>query len=585
MIGRKPKECLFRDLKWEMAYLHPVVYRSEEDRKKKRRSSVADREKAGEEWDGSLLYIGPESGRGKISDAGYDLFSCCYTRFPASTDICISAAVRVSSFPRPEGTTGQESFGLFLRDTMAADPETGYPYSNMAAVGGWLGCWNVFGRTGISPGDIEQAKSFALFGRGANPEPRNIPAGSYRTLTMTLEKKGHGLRACMRDEEGRNLLTYPVEGSGMVKAPGTEFVSPDSNGDCLMALPPDLFSQRDPKYIYAGFFAAGCRIAVDTESVRVTVKKRPDRAMKKAAIYASAEGSCLGYGTEDSTCDLQTAVLHCPDGGEVIALPGIYRMTRDIVIPQWAGGRPGNPKMLSCPSSGEAVLDFCGTDRALKLNGSYWVIENLKVTGGHGVQIQGSHNRIMRCEAVRNLETGFLIRHEDIHAPRDQWPSYNVIEDCISHENRDIADFNADGFACKIASGEGNRFIRCTAYLNTDDGFDLFAKNRRIEAVELVDCKSCQNGYYKDDEGRLHETAGNGTGFKMGGSGLAILHTATRCDAYDNKGKGFSSNSNPCWKLTGCRAGNNGKGNYDFFYTGSGAEAMDLREGCTEEDG
>lgn len=583
MTVRESKVCLFKDLKWEQAYLHPIVCRSEEDRKKKR-SLTADKDKSGVELDGSILYIGPESGRGKVSDAGYDLFSCCYTKFPVSTDICITALVRVYSFPRPEGMTGQEGFGLFFRDTMEADSETGYPYSNMAAIGGWLGSWNVFGRTGISSVDIEQASSFALFGRGTNPESCDIPAGSYRTLTLTLERRGFGLRAAMRDEDGRNLLTYSADDSGMVMAPGFEFLSPDSNGDCLMVLPPDLFSQRDSISIYAGFFAAGCRIAVDTESVRVTVIKRPGRTAKKGTIYASAEGSCLGYGTENSPCDLQTALLHCPEGGEVVVLSGIYRPRRDVVIPQWASGHRNNPKRLICPSTRTAVLDFGGTDHAFKLHGNHWVIENLKVTGGYGFQVQGSHNRIMGCEAVGNLETGFLVRHENILSSRKYWPSYNVIEDCTSHENRDPADFNADGFACKIASGEGNRFIRCTAYLNTDDGFDLFAKNRRIGAVELIDCRSFQNGYYKDEEGGLHETAGNGTGFKLGGSGLAILHSAMRCEAFDNKGKGFTSNSNPWWKLTGCSSWNNGKVDYDFYYTGSGTEVRDLREDCNEEE-
>ena len=42
--------------------------------------------------------------------------------------------------------------------------------------------------------------------------------------------------------------------------------------------------------------------------------------------------------------------------------------------------------------------------------------------------------------------------------------------------NADRAMEDADGFAAKLTTGEGNVFDGCIAAYNADDGWDLFAK-------------------------------------------------------------------------------------------------------------
>ena len=38
---------------------------------------------------------------------------------------------------------------------------------------------------------------------------------------------------------------------------------------------------------------------------------------------------------------------------------------------------------------------------------------------------------------------------------------------------------NADGFACKLHSGEGNYFESCIAEYNSDDGWDCYAESNK----------------------------------------------------------------------------------------------------------
>ena len=239
---------------------------------------------------------------------------------------------------------------------------------------------------------------------------------------------------------------------------------------------------------------------------------------------------------------------------------------------------------IFCEQKHGAILDFGGHSCSLIVSGDHWEMDGLAVTGGQGIQIWGSHNRIINCKACENLETGILIRYPDSGSDRELWPSYNVVEDCVSCCNRDPSGHNADGFACKVAAGEGNQFIHCFAWLNTDDGFDLFSKNRKIGAVFLKDCLSWMNGYRLLQDGTLTETEGNGNGFKLGGSGLAIRHRAEFCEAVGNRGMGFTSNSNPMMYLHGCVAGNNLKGNILYYYTGAAGSKVfaDCRE-YTEE--
>ena len=84
--------------------------------------------------------------------------------------------------------------------------------------------------------------------------------------------------------------------------------------------------------------------------------------------------------------------------------------------------------------------------------------------------------------------------------------------------------------------------------------------------MTIEDCESLLNGYRIGPDGALAESAGNGNGFKLGGSGLRVSHRVRGCTAAGNKGCGFTSNSNPALDLRACEAFNNGLHNLTYYY-------------------
>ena len=567
------KLLAFGDLTWRKEYLSPFQYRCGKSRRApENRIDRSDAYRTMEEEE-NVLRLGMSPGMGKITDAGYDQIVCFYARIPGARNVTFSATVRVESFPE-DGLTLQEGFGLFLRDTVKRDAETGYPYSNMAAAGAFRGRFNFFGRSGVSAGDFEKVRNFWLrdFGKKADPS-LNGQSGSKR-CTITVAAENGFIRASVLDEEGRDLLAPGAE-----ETPGRGRFFSEKGGVYRMWAPDDLFRAREPDALYVGFMAArGAEITVEKDSVLVRLNgSKPER------LYASPDGKSDGEGTEESPLDLQSAVDRCPAGGEVCLLAGRYLLSEDLTIDRENRGSGSARKKLRAAEKNGAVLDFGQTAHGVLLCGDYWELEGLSVTGGLGIWIRGSHNRIRNCRAYENLETGILIRHPENDSPREEWPSCNLVEDCVSFLNRDPSGRNADGFACKVAAGEGNAFVRCLAYLNTDDGFDLFSKTRKTGPVLLRECVSGLNGYRLLPDGSLTETAGNGNGFKLGGSGLCIAHKAEKCEAAYNKGNGFTSNSNPMMTLIRCVSRFSGNANLDYYYSGPKAKARRRFLACREE--
>ena len=546
----------YRDLKWEPVFLEPSRYTVKNGTRKCLKRPVCSWNPVRIQADARTAVLEMPAGQGKISDAGYDQMACLAAEIPAYDHVLMRASVRILRYPAGGERNGQEGIGLFFRDTMAPDPENGYPYSNMAAAGVSRGTLSLFGRQGITDNSIEHVLDLFCPAGEALREPL---AG--KKMTVTLEKQQAELRV--------GIVT---EGDA---APA----------ELTAAVSEDIFSQREPGWMTIGFLAArGCRMEVDLDSVSIEYEDRADTGIPNRILYASPEGTPLGDGTREAPLDLQSAFDRCLSGQEIRALPGLYRMTDDLVISKENSGSCRFPKKVRAENISEEwiTLDFGGSGHAFRIEGDHWDISDFAVTGGFGFVIQGSRNRIHDCQAFANLETGFLVRHPRGDSERETWPSGNEIRDCVSWMNCDGSEQHADGFACKVASGSGNRFIRCTAWMNSDDGFDLFSKNRRIGDVSLVDCRSFLNGYLFRN-GKLIKSRGNGNGFKLGGSGLPADHEAVDCEAYGNQGCGFTSNSNPHMRLISCCSENN-RENYAFYYTGPEAGAVCSLENCIERD-
>ena len=582
---KKTGSFRYSEIPWVSKYLRPLIYSCYDDLLNKQPLQA---EPVPDDETGSLLLAAPES-RGKITDAGYDQMKCHYIKIPADRDVFLTAVIRVVSLPETGKLTGQEGGGLFIRDTMDSDAQTGFPYSNMLLAGVCKSGWKCFLRTGIS--DSLEHVSNSYF------EPESICGQPVpgTAAEVTLIKIGSRLFAGIRKWTGDENHREPW----------------DTEGLCDITADTDIFRRRDRKWLYVGFLAAySCAVEILKDSVRLDIKRgsrsfrgisQPVRKVsgteetvpsvisddvhenEPGTVFVSPEGSRHGAGSAEDPLDLCTAVSRCIPGQTIKLRPGKYYFENDVILRE-IGSSGSAWKKLECNTAGEgfAVLDFRGTSGGLVIGGCKWDLRGIAVVRGMGFQIRGSDNRVSCCVAAHNLETGFLIRHSRNDSPREEWPSRNVVSDCVSYDNRDPSEKNADGFACKVSSGEGNIFRRCKSFLNSDDGFDLFSKNRAIGAVVLEDCRSWLNGYCQDN-GVIKETAGNGNGFKLGGSGMMINHKVINCEAAGNKRNGFTSNSNPWLYLENCVAGNNHE-NYHYYFTSHTAAERKVLLNCSEQD-
>jgi len=190
-------------------------------------------------------------------------------------------------------------------------------------------------------------------------------------------------------------------------------------------------------------------------------------------------------------------------------------------------------------------INFLNFGSGINIKGNHNKIIDLEITNSSktGIRITGNHNIIKSVKTSSNKRTGIQIC---------KGGSYNKIINCISAINNSNTN-DADGFACKLDSGKGNIFIKCTSFYNEDDGFDLFAARH---SVKFYNCVAIGNG---------------ASGFKLGGIrdetdlNYNIYHKLYSCSAYCNKLYGFTSN-NQVGKimLKKCLASKNIKEGYFF---------------------
>ena len=231
-------------------------------------------------------------------------------------------------------------------------------------------------------------------------------------------------------------------------------------------------------------------------------------------------------------------------------------------------------------SETQAILDFSAMafdslNRGVEIDTDYvyWYGVDIRGAGDNGMYIGGSYNTVEYSEFYNNRDTGLQLgRAEGEQNSIYQWPSYNLVKNCTSHNNYDNQTFgeNADGFAAKLTVGFANVFDGCIAYRNSDDGWDLYAKtdSGNIGTVIMYNCVAFENGYLEYsrdvcnslfpayDTTMAYHTAensanpymtrdGDGNGFKLGGSimeGDVILYN---CLSYANRMHGVTDNSNP----------------------------------------
>ena len=264
-----------------------------------------------------------------------------------------------------------------------------------------------------------------------------------------------------------------------------------------------------------------------------------------------------------SSVDEVVYAIKTAKAGDVIQVKsGDYKFEKRIDIQ--ISGSAEHPITLIAHEKNKArpVFDFSAlgegnSNQGLILRASYWQIKGIEITkaGDNGILINGNNNLIENCSFSQCSDTGLQL---DSHAAN------NLILNCDSYFNADSKIENADGFACKIDVGSGNKFKGCRAWQNLDDGWDGYLKQTDNVSTVFEDCWAFNNGILENGE----LSGGDGNGFKTGGSDNKLLKhntTYTNCISAGNVKNGFDHNSNRGEvTLIGCKAYDNKQKNFSF---------------------
>lgn len=296
-------------------------------------------------------------------------------------------------------------------------------------------------------------------------------------------------------------------------------------------------------------------------------------------IYVAQNGKDSAVGTKENPVDIYTAVKYAQPGQTIILAGGVYNLSRTVKVERGINGTAdAKIYMIADPEATERpVFDFGGACAGMILAGDYWYFKGFDVTRSadaqKGIQVSGNNNVLDQINTYKNGNTGIQISRYLGTDNFENWPANNLILNCTSYLNADKGYEDADGFAAKLTVGNGNVFDGCIAAYNADDGWDLFAKVQTgsIGSVTIQNCLTFRNGYVlKNAAGELDlngtpVNAGNGNGFKMGGDSMSGYHVLKNSIAFENKAKGFDSNSCPDIQVYNSTAFNNESYNVAFY--------------------
>ncbi|MGY4691570.1 bacterial Ig-like domain-containing protein [Salibacterium sp. K-3] len=284
-------------------------------------------------------------------------------------------------------------------------------------------------------------------------------------------------------------------------------------------------------------------------------------------IYVAPDADASGEGTESDPVDLDTAVDFVSPGQTILVTDGEYVRDEMLMIEQYHDGTEGTRKALKAAPGADPVIDFDKQSKGVELSGNYWHVEGLDFarSAGNtkGFVIGGDHNIVENSRFYEHGDTGMQISRTDPEEDdKSEWPSHNLVLNSTSFDNRDPSENNADGFAAKLTSGEGNVFRGTIAHNNIDDGWDLYTKvgTGAIGPVTIEDSIAYNNGFLTDGT----EGTGDKNGFKLGGEGVNVPHVIRDSIAFHNGAAGFTSNSNPAIIAEDNISFNNAGGNLDF---------------------
>ncbi|WP_408630789.1 pectate lyase family protein [Micromonospora coxensis] len=289
------------------------------------------------------------------------------------------------------------------------------------------------------------------------------------------------------------------------------------------------------------------------------------------ALYVAPNGTDSAAGTESNPTTLTSAITRIAAGGTIYLRGGTYRYSQTITIGQGNNGTSSARKNIFAYPGETPILNFSAqsedpANRGLAIGGSFWHIRGIVVerAGDNGILLAGNNNIIERTVTRHNRDSGLQLSRLIANAPRDQWPSNNLVVSSVSHDNVDSDGEDADGFAPKLTVGPGNVFRYTVAHNNIDDGYDLYTKSDTgaIGAVTIESSLAYGNGTLSNGG---QAGAGDRNGFKLGGEDIGVNHIVRGNIAYDNGKHGFTYNRNTGTMTVSNNAGiGNAERNFNF---------------------
>ncbi|MBO4564803.1 MAG: hypothetical protein J5720_05165 [Bacteroidaceae bacterium] len=344
-----------------------------------------------------------------------------------------------------------------------------------------------------------------------------------------------------------------------------------------------------------------------TEGVWVPTKAFPTATKE---IYIAPDGNDqTGDGSKENPWfNLGKAIDAATPGTHIICRGGTYNMKVQgdgkFTIRLRNSGTAEAPIVIRCYDGEKPVFDFVNGlttervgERGLTITGDYWWLFGLHIThaADNAIKLEGSHNRIERCEFSYNLDTGLQMGFG--HKFSDTFPgisendgtycAYNDIIDCDSHHNCNYDSSYGDkaaGFACGYHNGVGNRFIRCRAWYNSNTSWDLFETDYD---VVIAECWAWMAGdksellWVKDyiTKHTSEQFSSSGNGFQLGGNGTGgnsrgihyVFNSISFGHWQSSTATGFYSNGHTGGHvLVGCLAFDN---NCDYMFESDGSDA------------
>lgn len=270
-----------------------------------------------------------------------------------------------------------------------------------------------------------------------------------------------------------------------------------------------------------------------------TPSPSPPSEVRKNIIYISPDGKGDGSSAEVPTT-LRKALGQIKAGYTIYLKGGEYNLNSKISIADTQSGMTGALVKFYAYENEKPVLDFNSISQGvftqgISMDASYWHFKGIEICNapGDGMKVKGSYNIFENCIFHHNSGSGLSIGQDHGATNDGTIAAYNKVINCDSYLNFDwhtssttTPGTNADGFACKLASGRGNEFYGCRSWRNSDDGWDFYKCGY---AVKVVNCWTWQNGssytdyvdMYQQKTGKTLTASlfsGDGNGFKAGGN-------------------------------------------------------------------